>query len=128
MPRKKSQSAAEKYKLTAEEKQLAKAKSRQISNRRYRRKIMRNDPDKESISRAKRRSDMTEAERATAKEKQKQYNATYYLRHREDILHKSMKKRAKKFIEKHGESAFWNDYPHRNVGLRKSLGHGLLPK
>ncbi|KAJ3730310.1 hypothetical protein C8R42DRAFT_771641 [Lentinula raphanica] len=128
MPRKRTQSALEKSQRTAEAKQLAKAQSRQISNRRYRRKMMRNDPDKESISRAKRRSSMTDTERAAAKEKQKQYNATYYLKHRDDILHKSMRKRTQKFIEAHGESAFWNNYPHRSVALRKSLGHGLLPE
>ncbi|KAJ3980560.1 hypothetical protein F5890DRAFT_1557578 [Lentinula detonsa] len=121
MPRKQTPSAILKSERTPEEKEAAKARSRHLADRRYRRKLKYNDPDKAKERMKKKRSERTEEEKAEDQERRKAYNATYYLKKREDIVDKQMKERARVYIEKHGEQSFWNEYPHRHVKFRKGL-------
>ncbi|KAK7435866.1 hypothetical protein VKT23_019397 [Stygiomarasmius scandens] len=94
MPRKRTQSAIAKSERSPEEKEVARDRSRHLADRRYRRKLRRDAPEKARERMAKRRAEMTEEQKAAAKEKRKQYDSKYYLTHRQDILHAAMRKRA----------------------------------
>ncbi|KAJ3965624.1 hypothetical protein EV361DRAFT_966732 [Lentinula raphanica] len=119
MPRKRTLSAIEKANRSPTEKLQIQQINRRKAERRYRRKIINNPSEHAKDRAASRRANMTEEDKAAAKEKQRAYNATYYLCHRDSILHAAMQKRARAYIDKHGESMFWRSYPHRVVKLRK---------
>ncbi|KAE9389105.1 hypothetical protein BT96DRAFT_947120 [Gymnopus androsaceus JB14] len=119
MPRKRMDSAIYKSEWTEEQKNADKAKSHCLANRQYRRKYKEAEKGEEQIAKLERPS-LSEEQMVIAKEKQRGYNSDYYLRHSEDILDRQMKKRAQAYVKKHGESAFWSNYPHRKIKPRKS--------
>ncbi|KAL0567544.1 hypothetical protein V5O48_014449 [Marasmius crinis-equi] len=71
---------------------------------------------------AKRRAEMTETQKQTAKAKQQQYSRKSYLRNKSKILRRAHAKRQKEYIEKHGEEAYDEFYPKREVQPRHLLG------
>ncbi|KAJ3798253.1 hypothetical protein GGU11DRAFT_756121 [Lentinula aff. detonsa] len=109
MPRKRTESAILKSERTAEEKAAANAYSRHLADRRYRRKLRYNNPDRAKECMATKRAEMTEEAKQILKDKKKKENAAYYLR---------------SYIAQHGEPAFWARYPHRVIKLRKHLSEG----
>ncbi|KAJ3725324.1 hypothetical protein C8R42DRAFT_640203 [Lentinula raphanica] len=114
MPRKRTLSAIEKANRSPSEK----LRINQINRRKADRMYRRNRAGDMLAERAKERrahANLIEEEQAVAKEKRKEYNARYYLRHRDSILQAAMRKRARAYIGKHGESSFWREYPHRSV-------------
>ncbi|KAJ3724217.1 hypothetical protein DFJ43DRAFT_1041806 [Lentinula guzmanii] len=121
MPRKHALSAILKSQQSAAEKAAAKAKSRQITNRRYRRKLLYKEPERDRERKANERAAMSSAEKANAQERKKEENANYYLNHREDILDKKMRQRTQSYIAKYGEYSFFDRYPHKSIKYRKYL-------
>ncbi|KAJ3995895.1 hypothetical protein F5050DRAFT_1712520 [Lentinula boryana] len=107
MPRKRTASAIYKSERSEEQKLADKAKTQRLVERRYRRKcyyisnrVRRKNPEKDAERMAKKRKEMTDDERLLEQESKRKYNATYYQKHREDILVKHQRKRTT-MVNKH---------------------------
>ncbi|KAJ3715182.1 hypothetical protein C8R42DRAFT_726114 [Lentinula raphanica] len=121
MPRKRTLSAIEKASRSPEDKLRIKQINRRKADRQYRRRADNNAAERAKEHIALRRANMSDEEKLAAKERQKEYNARYYLRHRDSILHSAMQKRTRAYISRHGETSFWQNYPHRVVKFRKEV-------